>query len=117
MKRIVAILLVVISLFTCVALTGCNSSSSPKDEDGIVYEEKFLGKWSNEEGLFNFQYKDGIYCGGGIGSDFSTVVFTKYIATKDTLTIYTDDGKVESFSYKFNNGCLYIGNSRFERFD
>jgi len=47
MKRIVAILLVVLSLFTCVALTGCNSSSSSKEDNVIVYEEKFLGKWSN----------------------------------------------------------------------
>lgn len=116
MKRILAVFLMVISLFTCVALTSCNSSSTKEDEC-IVYEEKFLGKWSNEEGLFNFQYKDGVYCGGGISSDLGTVVFTKYTATKDVLTIYTDDSRVEKFDYKFNNGCLYIGDSRLERFN
>lgn len=117
MKRIVAILLVVLSLFTCVALTGCDSSSSSKEDDGIVYEEEFLGKWSNDEALFSFQYKDGVYCGGALSSELSTVVFTKYTATKTTLTIYIEDGRIENFNYKFNNGCLYLDDTKLERFN
>ena len=116
MKKSIAILLVVLSVFFSFTLTACNSSDSVKD-DSVIYEEKLLGKWSNEEGLFNFQYKDGVYCGGGISSDLGTVVFTKYTATKDTLTIYTDDGRVETFEYKVNNGSLYIGDSRLDRFN
>ena len=117
MKRIVAILLVVISLFTCVFLTGCDSSSNSKEDNSIVYEEKFLGKWSNDEALFSFQYKDGVYCGGALSSELSTVVFTKYTATKTTLTIYIEDGRVETFSYKFDNDCLYLDDMKLEKFN
>lgn len=116
MKRILALFLLLISILTCFSLTGCDSSTEKENHD-IVYEKKLLGKWSNEDGLFNFQYKDGVYCGGGISSDLGTVVFTKYTATKDFLTIYTDDGKVKIFEYKVNNGSLYIGDSRFDRFN
>ena len=85
--------------------------------DNTVYEEQFIGKWSNSEALFSFQYKDGVYCGGGISSDFDTVVFTKYTATEDTLTLYMDDGRVEKLSYRFSNGYLYLEDSRFAPFN
>ena len=109
------ILLSALSIFCCVGLTSCDSLDA--EDSNVVYEEKFLGKWSNEDGLFSFQYKDGVYCGGGISSDLGTVIFTEYSATKDILTIYLEDGRVEYFDYKFNNGCLYIGDSRLERFN
>ena len=117
MKRIVAILLVVLSLFTCVALTGCNSSSSSKEDDGIVYEEKFLGKWSNDEALFSFQYKDGEYSGGVVSNELSIVAFDKYTATKSTITLYLEDGRVETFTYKFSGDYLYLDDTKLERFN
>ena len=87
------------------------------ERNSIVYEEQFIGKWSNSEALFSFQYKDGVYCGGGISSDFDTVVFTEYTATEDTLTLYMDDGRVEKLSYRFSNGYLYLEDSRFAPFN
>ncbi len=113
MKRIVAILLVALSLFTCIALMGCDSSGG----DSSSYEEKFLGSWGNDLTLFDFQYKDGVYCGSGISIYLGTVVFTKYTATEDTLTIYTESGGTETFDYKFSDGCLYLGSLKFEKFD
>jgi hypothetical protein len=87
------------------------------ERNSIVYEEQFIGKWSNSEALFSFQYKDGVYCGGGISSDFDTVVFTEYTATEDTLTLYMDDGRVEKLSYRFSNGYLYLEDSKFAPFN
>ena len=119
MKRIVAILLVVLSLFTCVILTGCDSSSNSnnKEDDGVVYEQQFLGKWSNDEALFSFQYKDGTYSGGAVSNSLSIVAFTKYTATKSTVTLYLEDGRIETFKYKFSNGCLYLDDMKLEKFN
>ena len=110
MKRIISILLVALSLFTCIALIGCNSSP---------YEEKFLGSWSwgNDVVLFDFQYKDGVYCGSMTSDGLGTVAFTEYTATEDTLTICTENGVTETFDYKFSDGDLYLGDIKFEKID
>ena len=130
MKRIVSTLLVALSLFTCVTLMGCDSSSNSREEDGngyeekfqekednIVYEEDFLGKWSNDEALLSFQYKDDVYCGGALSSEMAIVEFTKYTATKTTLTIHMENGKTETFNYKFDDDCLYLDDTKFEKFN
>ena len=121
MKKIVAMLLAVVSLFTCVALTGCDSSSNSTEnngkESGIVYEEKFLGKWSNDEALFSFQYKDGVYSGGVVSNELSIVGFDKYTATKSTITLYLEDGRIETFTYRFSGEYLYLDDTKLERFN
>ncbi|MBQ7120254.1 MAG: hypothetical protein IJO09_08575 [Oscillospiraceae bacterium] len=86
------------------------------------YEDLFIGQWSNSEALLSFQYKDDVYCGGVVISDIDTdtfklVVFEKYIATKDKLILHIENGKTKTFNYHFFDGCLYLNDSKFERFD
>ena len=107
----------VIGICLCLILSGCGTITQGSDATDTKYEEQFLGKWSNDEALFSFQYKDGVYCGGALSSELSTVVFTKYTATKTTLTIYIEDGRVETFSYKFDNDCLYLDDMKLEKFN
>ncbi len=81
------------------------------------YEKLFLGKWSNDEGLLSFQYKDGKYCGGAMNNDINTIVFEKYVATENDLTLYLEDGRKEVFQYSFKDGFLYLDESKYKPFN
>ena len=117
MNRKVIIFLVMLSMLACIVLMGCDTSSNNDGGNDIVYEEKFLGKWSNSDALFSFQYKNGVYCGGAVSSELSTVVFTKYTATKSTVTIYMEDGRKETFIYEFSGDYLYLDDIKLKKFN
>ena len=97
-------------------IQNTEAKSNDESKDKNQYEDLFLGKWSNEEAILSFQYKDNVYCGGVMSNEMALTKFVKYTASEDTIIIYTEHNETTAFDYEFENGCLYLDGLKFEKF-
>lgn len=106
MKKVLAILLVAMSMF---ALCACGKSTAPEEKgfDASTIDKMLQGKWESDPAIYIF--KDGKFSCETVISGLSLGVKEgTYTIDEDSINILYDNGVSAELDYVFENNSLSI---------